>query len=132
MNIKAIKLSPKAKLPTKESLQAAGSDLYACLPEGTSCVMIKPHCTAKIPTGLELKIPEGYFGAVFAQSESKPEDGLRPANCTDVHNSDYHGEYIVNLHNDTDKAQMVSDGAKIAQLIILPCISANYEEVNQF
>ena len=46
--------------------------------------------------------------------------GLRPANCVGVVDSDYRGEIIVALHNDTDNCQAIRDGDRVAQLVIMP------------
>ena len=45
--------------------------------------------------------------------------------------SDYRGEYIVALHNDTDEIQTITNGERIAQLIVMPYIPVNFEEVNE-
>jgi dUTP pyrophosphatase len=56
----------------------------------------------KIGTGLCIEIPEGYFGGIFARSGLATNKGLRPANCVGVADSDYRGEYIISLYNDSD------------------------------
>ena len=48
-----------------------------------------------------------------------------------VCDSDYRGEYIVALHNDTDELQSIDPGERIAQMILLPFIEMNFEEVNE-
>lgn len=123
------KLREGAKLPTRGSEQAAGYDLYACLE--TAELTIAPHATAKIPTGLAVAIPDGYFGAVFARSGLAAKQGLRPANCVGVCDSDYRGEYIVMLHNDTDQPRTIENGDRIAQLVVLPYLSICFTEVDQ-
>ena len=45
--------------------------------------------------------------------------------------SDYRGEYIVALHNDTDIPRVVEDGERIAQLVVMPYIPVNFEEVDE-
>ena len=45
--------------------------------------------------------------------------------------SDYRGEYIVALHNDTNEIQSVEPGERIAQMILLPFISMDFNEVNE-
>ena len=45
--------------------------------------------------------------------------------------SDYRGEYIVALHNDTDEIQTITNGERIAQLIVLPYMPVNFEEVDE-
>lgn len=74
------KLYEDAQVPTKGSEYAAGYDLYAHLGEH-EIVVIKPHETAKIGTGIAVKPPKGTFGAVFARSGLATKQGLRPANC---------------------------------------------------
>jgi len=117
-------LRPNAVLPTAGSRFAAGYDLYACL---DAPLEIPPHATAKIGTGLSMAVPEGWFGAIFARSGLATKQGLRPANCVGVCDSDYRGEYIIAIHNDSGEPRIVSPGDRIAQLVILPCINAEFE-----
>ena len=128
MKIQIKKLRESAKLPTRGSAAAAGYDLYACIGKD---VIIAPHTTVKIGTGLAVAVPEGYFGAVFARSGLAAKEGLRPANCVGVCDADYRGEYIVALHNDTDVPRTVSCGDRIAQLVIMPFLSAEFDEVDE-
>ena len=118
MEIKIKKLNEKAMLPSGGSAKAAGYDLYACLEEDT--LVIAPHTTALVGTGLAAAIPEGYFGGIFARSGLASKQGLRPANCVGVVDADYRGEIKVALHNDTDQPQKIADGERIAQLVVLP------------
>lgn len=86
MKINIKKLTTTAKIPTRGSEYAAGYDLYADI---TKDLVIEPHETAKIGTGLSIEIPDGYFGAVFARSGLAAKQALRPANCVGVCDSDY-------------------------------------------
>lgn len=126
MLIKIKKLRPEATIPTSGSACAAGYDLYACLPEGD--VTVAPHTTARIGTGLSMAVPEGYFGAIFARSGLATKEGLRPANCVGVCDSDYRGEYIIALHNDSDTERTVSHGERIAQLVVMPYLAVEFDE----
>ena len=126
MLIKIKKLHKEAKIPTSGSAYAAGYDLYACLSEGD--IEIAPHATAKVGTGLSMAVPEGYFGAIFARSGLAAKEGLRPANCVGVCDSDYRGEYIIALHNDSDTPRTVSHGERIAQLVVMPYLPIEFEE----
>lgn len=128
MKIRIQKLRPDAHLPTRGSAEAAGWDLYACLDEPEVC--IAPHTTCRIGTGLAIEVPKGYFGAVFARSGLAAREGLRPANCVGVADSDYRGEYIVALHNDTDNPRTVHSGDRVAQLVVLPYLCAEFEETD--
>ena len=127
MKIEIKKLRDKAKLPTRGSCYAAGYDLYACIEEA---VTIAPHTTEKIGTGLSVAVPNGYFGAIFARSGLAAKEGLRPANCVGVADSDYRGEYIVAIHNDTDEERKIEPDERIAQLVIMPFLEAEFEEVS--
>ena len=127
MKIQVKKLKENAILPSRGSAYAAGYDLYACLDEAVS---IEAGETIKIGTGLSIAVPEGYFGAIFARSGLAAKEGLRPANCVGVADSDYRGEYIVALHNDSSVTRMVTPGERIAQLVIMPFLSVCFEETN--
>ena len=128
MEVKIKKLKDTAVIPTKGSSEAAGYDLYACCDD---VVIIEPHKTEKIGTGLAIQPPIGYFGAIFARSGLATKNGLRPANCTGVCDQDYLGEYIVALHNDTNYAQEINPGDRIAQLVFLPYINVDFCEVDK-
>lgn len=124
VNIK--KLTDTTKTPTRGSEHAAGYDLYA---DVKNQVTISPHETEKIGTGLAIEIPDGYFGAIFARSGLAAKEGLRPANCVGVCDSDYRGEYIVAVHNDSDQPRTIEPGERIAQLVVMPYLAVTFEEV---
>ena len=126
MNISIRKLRDNAIVPTQAHKGDAGYDLYACL---DSTVWVHPGETIKVPTGLSIAVPEGYFGAVFARSGLATKQGLRPANCVGVCDAPYRGEYIVALHNDSNESRKVEHGDRIAQLILLPCLYAEFDVV---
>ena len=128
MKIQLKKLREDAVMPKRGSEYSAGYDLFACI---DAPVTLAPHETVKIGTGISASVPEGYFGAVFARSGLAAKQGLRPANCVGVCDSDYRGEYIVALHNDSEFPQTVSNGDRIAQLVILPFMEADFEFVDE-
>jgi len=128
MKIALKKLRPDAVVPSAGSACAAGYDLYACM---DAPVEIAPHTTEKIGTGLAIAVPEGFFGAIFARSGLATKQGLRPANCVGVCDSDYRGEYIIAIHNDGDVPRTVNPGDRIAQLVILPYLTASFEVADE-
>ena len=128
MEVKIKKLKENAIIPTKGSRQAAGYDLYACC---DGIVIIEPHKTVKIGTGLAIQPPRGYFGAIVARSGLAAKHGLRPANCMGVCDEDYRGEYIVALHNDTDSPQIINTTDRIAQLVFLSYIKVEFRETDE-
>lgn len=122
------KLYEGAKEPTRGSEYAAGYDLHACITCGD--VNINPGECVKIPTGIVVELPECTFGGVFARSGLSTKQGLRPANCVGVIDSDYRGELLVPLYNDSDVIRTVRNGDRVAQLIIIPFASASFVEMN--
>ena len=121
MKINIKKLTTTAKIPTRGSEYAAGYDLYADI---TKELVIEPH-------ELSIEIPYGYFGAVFARSGLAAKQALRPANCVGVCDSDYRGEYIVALHNDGTQARTINPGDRIAQLVVMPYLAVEFNEVSE-
>lgn len=127
-NINVKKLNDLAKLPTRGSEYAAGYDLYVATNYN---IEIQPHTTVKIGTGLSFELPQGTFAAIFPRSGIATKRGLRLANCVGVCDSDYRGEYIVALHNDTNEVQIIEPQERIAQMILLPFIEMSFNEVNE-
>ena len=123
------KLNEHAIVPTNGSKQAAGHDLYACI-DGVVLV-IPAGQTVMIRTGIAVAIPEGYFGAIYARSGLATKSGLRPANCVGVVDSDYRGEVMVALHNDSDQIRHVENGERIAQLVVTPYLPIDLYEVDE-
>lgn len=128
MNIKVKKLKPGATVPTMGSKFAAGADLYSA---EDADVVIEPNETKFIGTGLAMEIPEGYVGLVYARSGLACKRGLAPANKVGVVDSDYRGEIKVALYNHGKEAQTVEKGERIAQMVIAPYLSVNYEEADE-
>lgn len=128
MKIEIKKLREGAQLPTRGSAFAAGYDLRACI---DAPIAIAPGETKMVGTGLSVAVPAGYFGAVFARSGLASKQGLRPANCVGVCDSDYRGEYTVALHNDSAVTCEVQNGDRIAQLVVIPCLDLDFEQVDE-
>lgn len=129
IKVKFVKVREGAKVPERGSKFAAGYDLSAYIPD-MERVIIHPSETVKIPTGLAIETPEGYFGGIYARSGLSTKQGLRPANCTGIVDSDYRGEFIVALHNDSNEIRVVEHGQRIAQLVIQPHLNVEFEEVD--
>jgi len=124
MSIRVKLLHPNAKLPTYGSSGAAGADLYACLDVS---VTIEPGQTTPVPLGLALEIPEGYAGLIYARSSLGTKRGLAPANKVGVIDSDYRGHVMVMLHNHGSEPQTIEPGDRVAQLLITPVFTPEYE-----
>ncbi len=128
MEIKLKKLNDAAKIPERGSDYAAGYDLFANISEN---VEILPHETKLIGTGISCAIPAGYFGGIFARSGLSLKEGLRPANCVGVIDADYRGEIKVSLHNDSEVKRVVEPNQKIAQLVVVPFLTVEFNEVEK-
>jgi dUTP pyrophosphatase len=118
INIK--KTDKNAKIPTYGSEFAAGADLYAVIHNEENRVEILPGETAFIDTGIVMEIPNGYVGLVYARSGLSCKQGLAPANKVGVIDSDYRGNIMVALYNQSNEVRTVSEGDRIAQIIIQP------------
>lgn len=125
------KVDNNSVTPSRGSTSSAGLDLYAHLPTNMAgtYICIPPGETVLVSSGIAMEIPEGYFGAVYARSGLASKLGLRPANCVGVVDSDYRGTIMVALHNDSSVKRVVADGDRIAQMVIMPYLSVDLEEV---
>lgn len=124
-------LDDTAIVPTLGSADAAGCDLYANLaPEGGS-VTIAPGTTYLIKTGIAMEIPTQCAGFIYARSGLASKRGLRPANCVGVVDSDYRGEIMVALYNDSQVEQVVNHGERVAQMVIAPYLRPEFVTVSE-
>jgi len=115
MTINFKKLNPDAKAPLRATQSSAGADFYAFLRED---VVVNAGQRLLIPTGIAVEIPVGYGGFVFPRSSLSSKHGITLANCVGVIDADYRGEVGVALINHSDTAYTVSNGDRIAQLVI--------------
>lgn len=128
MKINIKKINDNAIIPTYGSEYAAGADLYACIEEDLT---ILPGETKLIKTGLAIELPIGYAAFIYARSGLASKRGLAPANKVGVVDCDYRGEIMVALHNHSNTEQAVSKGERIAQMVIAPYITAEFDVVKE-
>ena len=121
MKVRFKKILPGAKVPVYSSEFAAGADLCACVEES---VTVKSGESVMLPTGIAVELPAGTVGLVFARS------GLA-TNKVGVIDCDYRGEIKVALFNHGKCDQTVEPGERIAQLVVVPYISAEFEEAQE-
>ena len=132
MKIDLMFLTKTAKRPTKGTSDAAGYDLYADMSDiKENSLTINPGETAKISTGIAMAIPRGYFGGIYARSGLAIKNGVRPANCVGVIDSDYRNDIIVALHNDSDKPFTIEKGMRIAQIIFQKFEDIEFNEATE-
>ena len=128
MQFKVKRLDERAIIPTYATKNSAGADLYNMKDVQ---VEIAPHQTVLIKTGLAVEIPEGYVGLIYARSGISVKRGLAPANKVGVIDSDYRGEIMVALYNQSGKEQTVADGERIAQIVFTPYVAADFCVVDE-
>ena len=122
LNIK--KLNENAVMPTYGSPYSAGADLYACI---DTEITIMPNQTVLVKTGLAMELEIGYVALIYARSGLASKRGLAPANKVGVVDCDYRGEIMVALHNHSTEAQTVAVGERVAQMVIAPYFTADFE-----
>lgn len=136
--VKVLKEYADAKLPTYGSAQAACADLYAYITfnestmvdaDGTNCIVIQPHETVKVSTGLRMAPPEGWYIQIFARSGMATKHGVAPANKTGVIDQDYRGVVIMPLHNHSDLPYTIRHGERVAQMAVVPYWQGEFEAV---
>lgn len=121
--VRFTKLDPRAVMPSYASPMSAGADLYAIL---DAPLTVAPQETVLVPTGLAVAIPEGFAGMIFARSGLASKRGLAPANKVGVVDADYRGEVMVALHNHGAAPATVLPLERIAQLVIMPVMQAEF------
>ena len=119
------KLDPGAKLPTYGSAAAAGADLYALL---DAPLTVGAGETVLVHTGIAVALPEGTVGLICARSGLATKRGLAPANKIGVIDADYRGEIMVALHNHSKSDAVIEPQERIAQLLVMPYITAAFME----
>lgn len=121
----------KSVKTTSNLSDMAGADLYAVIHNDTKTVEILPGETVFLDTGVTMEIPEGYVGLVFARSGLSCKQGLAPANKVGVIDADYRSSVKVALYNQSKEVRTVSDGDRIAQIIIQPVTQFEFKEVDK-
>lgn len=118
--VRIINKSPHS-LPQYQTEGSAGMDLRAWLPEP---VVLQPMERRLIPTGLYMSLPQGYEAQVRPRSGLAIKRGLSMVNTPGTIDSDYRGEIMVAMINLSAEPQEITDGERIAQMVI-----ARYEQI---
>jgi len=117
-------------LPQHATAGSAGMDIRACLKEPLT---LKPGDTALIPSGLAIHIGDpGYAAVLLPRSGLGHKHGIVLGNLVGLIDSDYQGEVLVSCWNRGQTDFTVNPGERIAQMVILPVVQAQFEVVNEF
>ena len=122
------KLRAGAVVPRYMTARAAGLDLSAAIDQ---TIELGAGQRVAIPTGLALKLPEGYEAQVRPRSGLARDHGITLVNSPGTIDSDYTGEVIVLVINHGDRAVRIEPGHRIAQLVIAPVVQAELVEVSE-
>ena len=120
------KLNSKVKIPKYKTDGSSGMDLMAFLDKS---VTILPQKSELIPTGLFIAIPKNTELQIRPRSGLAIKNNISVLNTPGTVDSDYRGEIKVILYNHGDKGFVVNNEDRIAQMVLVPVIKANFEEV---
>ena len=120
------KLNSKVKLPSYKTDGSSGMDLMAFIDKPIS---ILPQKSELIPTGLSIAIPDNTEVQIRPRSGLAVKNNISVLNTPGTVDSDYRGELKVILYNHGNKEFIVNNEDRIAQMVLVPIIKANFEEV---
>ena len=127
MNEFAVRITNKSRhpLPSYATEHSAGMDLRANL---DSPIILAPGERALIPTGLHLELPEGTEAQVRPRSGLAFKHGVTVLNSPGTIDADYRGEVGVLLINHGQDAFTVTDGERVAQLVVATYVRVSFAE----
>ncbi len=117
-------------LPEYATSGSAGLDLRACL---ESPLDVDPGSTHLIPTGMAIHIADpGLAAVILPRSGLGHKHGIVLGNLVGLIDSDYQGELLVSCWNRGDSRFTIAPGDRIAQLVFVPIVQAEFEVVDDF
>lgn len=117
-------------LPEYATPGSAGMDLRACLPDQLT---VEPGETHLVPTGIAIHLADPSICAtILPRSGLGHKKGIVLGNLVGLIDSDYQGELMVSVWNRGQETYQIQPGERIAQLMILPVIQAQFEIVDDF
>ena len=124
------KIGDVIPLPHYATHGSAGLDLRACLDKPLE---ILPGTTHLVPTGLAIHIGDsGLAGVILPRSGLGHKHGIVLGNLTGLIDSDYQGELMISCWNRGNVSFVLEPGERIAQLMIVPVVKAQFEVVENF
>lgn len=124
------RLGTELPLPDYATAGAAGLDLRACLDEA---VILQPGETFLVPTGLAIHIADHHLAAVLLpRSGLGHKHGIVLGNLVGLIDSDYQGQVFVSVWNRGANAFTIQVGERIAQMVFVPVVQVEFEQVTEF
>ncbi|MGB5277716.1 MAG: dUTP diphosphatase [Gammaproteobacteria bacterium] len=117
-------------LPAHATEGSAGMDLRACIDE---TITLKPGDTELIPTGIAIHIEDpGLAATILPRSGLGHKHGIVLGNLVGLIDSDYQGQLFVSVWNRGHGSFSIEQGDRIAQLVFVPVVQADFEVVDDF
>jgi len=117
-------------LPAHATEGSAGLDLRACIDEPLE---LEPGSAALIPTGIAIHIADpGLAAMILPRSGLGHKHGIVLGNLTGLIDSDYQGQIFVSCWNRGQARYTIAPGERIAQMIFVPIVQAQFEVVEEF
>ncbi|MGM3184014.1 dUTP diphosphatase [Dickeya oryzae] len=117
-------------LPTYATPGSAGLDLRACL---DSAIVLAAGETTLVPTGLAIHIADPSLAAVILpRSGLGHKHGVVLGNLVGLIDSDYQGQLMVSVWNRGSQSFTIEPGERIAQMVFVPVVQAEFNLVNDF
>jgi deoxyuridine 5'-triphosphate nucleotidohydrolase len=124
------RLGTEFPLPDYATAGSAGMDLRACLEESLT---VSPGETHLIPTGFAMHMEDtGMTAVILPRSGLGHKHGIVLGNLVGLIDSDYQGQVFVSCWNRSTSPFTVEPGARIAQLVFVPVVLADWEIVTEF
>jgi len=124
------RLNTEFPLPDFATTGSAGVDLRACVDEP---VMLEPGATTLIPSGMAIHIDDPSLAAILLpRSGLGHKHGIVLGNLVGLIDSDYQGQVFVSCWNRGDDAFVIEPGARIAQMVFVPVVQAEFQVVEEF
>ena len=120
------KLNSKVQLPKYKTDGSSGMDLMAFL---ESPINLKPQESELIPTGISIAIPEDTEIQIRPRSGLAAKSNISVLNTPGTIDSDYRGEIKIILFNHGKEDFVINNNDRIAQMILMPIVKAEFEEV---
>ena len=121
------KLDPKVQLPSYKTEGSSGMDLMAFIEDK---IKIAPNSSALIPTGISVAIPNDVEIQIRPRSGLAAKSNISVLNTPGTIDSDYRGEIKVILFNHSSKEFIVKNKDRVAQMILMPVLKVDFEEVD--
>ncbi len=121
------KINRKVITPKYKTDGSSGVDLSAFLDKE---VVIKPNSSELIPTGLQVAIPEEFEIQIRPRSGLAAKESIGVLNSPGTIDSDYRGELKIILFNHSNKDFIINNGDRIAQMVLVPILKMEFEEVD--